>query len=85
MKYKIGIVEDDIKIAELLKAHLKKYGFEIWICNDFTNVAEHVLKHHLQLLLLDINLPCYDGFFWCKKSAGTVRFLLFFYLHEAWI
>ena len=51
MKYKIGIVEDDIKIAELLKAHLKKYGFEIWICNDFTNVAEHVLKHHLQLLL----------------------------------
>nr|WP_305136491.1 response regulator transcription factor [uncultured Schaedlerella sp.] len=67
MKYKIGIVEDDIKIAELLKAHLKKYGFEIWICNDFTNVAEHVLKHHLQLLLLDINLPCYDGFFWCKK------------------
>lgn len=67
MQYKIGIVEDDIKVAELLSEHLRKYGFEIWVCNDFTNVAEQVLNHQLQLVLLDINLPCYDGFFWCKK------------------
>lgn len=67
MNYKIGIVEDDIKIAELLKEHLKKYGFEIWVCEDFTNVDEQVLNNNLQLLLLDINLPHYDGFFWCKK------------------
>lgn len=67
MQYKIGIVEDDIKIADLLREHLKKYGFEIWVCNDFTNVAEQVLSNNLHLVLLDINLPCYDGFFWCKK------------------
>ncbi len=67
MHYKIGIVEDDIKIAALLKEHLKKYGFEIWMCDDFTNVDEQVLSNNLQLLLLDINLPHYDGFFWCKK------------------
>lgn len=67
MQYKVGIVEDDIKIAELLEAHLKKYGFETWVCRDFTNVAEQVFRNDLQLVLLDINLPCYDGFFWCKK------------------
>lgn len=60
-------MEDDIKIADLLREHLKKYGFEIWVCNDFTNVAEQVLSNNLHLVLLDINLPCYDGFFWCKK------------------
>lgn len=67
MRYKIGIVEDDIKIADLLKEHLEKYGFGIWVCNDFTDVAAQVLSNDLQLVLLDINLPCYDGFFWCKK------------------
>lgn len=67
MKYKIGIIEDDVKIAELLKEHLEKYGFDIWVCQDFTNVAEQVLTNNLKLILLDINLPCYDGFFWCKK------------------
>ena len=49
-----------------MSEHLKKYGFAIWVCSDFTNVAEQVLNHQLQLVLLDINLPCYDGFF-CKK------------------
>lgn len=67
MKYKIGIIEDDIKIAELLKEHLEKYGFDTWVCQDFADVAEQVLTNNLKLILLDINLPCYDGFFWCKK------------------
>lgn len=67
MKYKIGIIEDDNKIAELLKEHLEKYGFDVWVCDDFSNVAEQVLENNLKLILLDINLPSYDGFFWCKK------------------
>lgn len=67
MRYKIGIIEDDVKIAELLKERLEKYGFDTWVCQDFVDVAEQVLANDLKLILLDINLPCYDGYFWCKK------------------
>lgn len=78
MGYKIGIVEDDIKIAKLLKEHLKKYGFELWVCDDFSNVDKQVLNNNLQLVLLDINLPSYDGFFWCKKIRQQSRIPIIF-------
>lgn len=78
MGYKIGIVEDDIKIAKLLKEHLKKYGFELWVCDDFSNVDKQVLNNDLQLVLLDINLPSYDGFFWCKKIRQQSRIPIIF-------
>lgn len=65
--YKIGIIEDDEKISALLKSHLEKYGFHIWICEEFSSLEQQVKAEEPQLLLLDINLPCYDGFFWCKK------------------
>ena len=67
MKYKIGIVEDDKKAAELLKEHLIRYGFDIWLCKSFSDISGQVIENQVHLLLLDINLPQYDGFFWCKK------------------
>ena len=38
MTYKIMIVEDDHDIAELLSAHLSKFGFEVYRCEDFSNI-----------------------------------------------
>lgn len=35
---KIMIVEDDMKIAELLSTHVAKYGYEGIIVSDFQNV-----------------------------------------------
>lgn len=67
MKYKIGIIEDDVMIADLLKNQLQKYGFDIWVCQDFSAIDAQVNACAPHLLLLDINLPYYDGFFWCKK------------------
>ncbi len=78
MKYKIGIVEDDEMIATLLREHLEKYGFDIWVCQEFLNVSEQVRIQNLHLLLLDINLPQYDGFFWCKKIRQFSRLPILF-------
>lgn len=78
MRYKIGIIEDDVKIAELLKEHLEKYGFDTWVCQDFADVSGQVLANNPKLILLDINLPCYDGFFWCKKIRRSSRIPIIF-------
>lgn len=67
MNYKIMIVEDDPDIAELLSLHLQKFGFSVHFCKDFSNVLNEFERIAPHLVLLDINLPAYDGFYWCGK------------------
>lgn len=79
MDYKIMIVEDDPDIAELLSLHLQKFGFSIHLCRDISNVLEEFMENVPHLVLLDINLPAYDGFYWCgrlrAKSPCPIIFL----------
>ncbi|MDO6450994.1 response regulator transcription factor [Oceanobacillus profundus] len=64
---KILIIEDDPKIALLLQNHLEKYGYKAVITEQFDAVTE-VFKLVLpDLVLLDINLPSFDGFYWCRQ------------------
>ncbi|HHT7239330.1 MULTISPECIES: response regulator transcription factor [Bacillus cereus group] len=65
--YKIMIVEDDQKISKLLQSHINKYGYEGNITEDFENVLVNFEKIQPDLVLLDINLPSFDGFYWCRQ------------------
>lgn len=69
-KHRIFIVEDDRKIAELLADTLRKYQYEVAIIDDFDRVTEEVLQFRPHLILLDINLPAYDGYYWCRQLRG---------------
>ncbi|GAF63328.1 putative two-component response regulator [Bacillus sp. TS-2] len=75
----IMIVEDDQKIAEHIKLALEKYGFTVFVTSNFENVLKDFLNIEPSLVLLDINLPHYDGYFWCrqirKQSICPVIFL----------
>lgn len=64
---KIMIVEDDAKIAELLHSHIKKYGYETTITKDFNRVLDLFHKIMPDLVLLDVNLPSFDGYYWCRQ------------------
>lgn len=64
---KIFIVEDDEKIATYLSNFIEKYGYIVDICDDFENVMSQFITFSPDLVLLDINLPRYDGFYWCLK------------------
>lgn len=66
-KHRIFIVEDDRKIAELLADTLRKYQYDVAIIEDFDNVVEECLQFQPHLILLDINLPAYDGYYWCRQ------------------
>lgn len=67
MEYKILIVEDDTSISNLLKEHIKKYNFDCKIIDDFENVMDEFNTFKPHLVLLDINLPKFDGYYWCRK------------------
>ncbi|MEW9094710.1 MAG: response regulator transcription factor [Clostridiaceae bacterium] len=65
--YKVFIVEDDRAISDLLVTHLDKYGIECIECIDFNNVVDEFIEIDPHIVLMDVNLPKYDGFYWCRK------------------
>ncbi|MEK3935520.1 response regulator transcription factor [Sporosarcina sp. FSL W7-1349] len=64
---RIFIVEDDRKIAQLLADTLRKYQYDVAVIEDFDRVTEECLAFDPHLILLDINLPSYDGYYWCRQ------------------
>ena len=69
--YKILIVEDDKKLREELKIFLNKNGYEAKILEDFTDTINEILKAKADLILLDINLPNFDGEYILKEVRKT--------------
>lgn len=66
-KHRIYIVEDDRKIAEMLAGMLAKYQYDTKIVEDFDSISKEAQEWDPHLILLDINLPTYDGYFWCRE------------------
>ncbi|MGJ7922879.1 response regulator transcription factor [Neobacillus sp. LXY-4] len=64
---KILIIEDDVKIAELIHSYIEKYGYKGKIVKDFEQVLTEFKEFDPHLVLLDINLPTFDGYFWCRQ------------------
>lgn len=67
MDAKILIIEDDETIRIELKILLEKYGYQAVITDDFMNIINFALAERPQLILLDINLPVYDGYHICRE------------------
>ena len=65
--YKIFIVEDDPAIASALAAHLGRWGYEAVAARDFTRITEEFAAAAPQPVLMDITLPYYDGYHWCRE------------------
>ncbi|HFL2421180.1 TPA: response regulator [Clostridioides difficile] len=66
MSYKVYIVEDDISISTLLKDYIEKYGFEVIVEENFDDIIITFESFKPHLVLLDVNLPKFDGFYWCR-------------------
>lgn len=64
---KIIIIEDDEIIRAELKNFLSKYGYEIVAPTSFDNVVQFILNENAHLVLLDINLPIFDGYYICRE------------------
>ncbi len=65
--YKIYIIEDDQKIKEELSTLFLKYGYATQYSNKLDNIVEEALNSNSHLVLIDINLPMYDGYHICRQ------------------
>lgn len=66
--FKIFIVEDDKQLVTLLDEHLHKFGFDTQPVNQFDSVLEQFDRYSPHLVLLDVNLPKFDGYYWCRQT-----------------
>ncbi len=64
---KIFIIEDEEKIRVELSEFLNRYGYEVSYSTDFENIVNIALKENPHVILLDINLPYYDGYYICRE------------------
>ncbi len=65
--YKILIIEDDNIIATSIAEYLGKWNYKTKTITDFQNVINDFINYEPDLILLDINLPHYDGYYYCEK------------------
>lgn len=65
--YRIIIIEDDITIANTLKEYLCKWDYEVSYVTDFKSITEQVVRFDPHLVLLDVMLPYFNGFYWCGE------------------
>jgi len=77
-KYKILIVEDDNVIADSIKKHLEKWEYQVHCVTDFKEVLKDVTSFKPELILLDITLPFYNGFYWCNEIRKLTKVPIIF-------
>jgi DNA-binding response OmpR family regulator len=75
--FRIFIVEDDRRIVSLLEEHLHKFGYETRSVVNFEAVRTEFEQFTPHLVLLDVNLPKFDGYYWCRqiRSVSTCPIL----------
>ncbi|WKA52944.1 response regulator transcription factor [Planococcus liqunii] len=75
---KIFIVEDDAAIFQSLKEGLEKWGMQVVGPANFQEVLSTFLKEQPQLVIMDIQLPVYDGFYWCREVRAVSKVPIIF-------
>jgi two-component system response regulator protein BraR/BceR len=76
--YRILIVEDDHIIAGAIKRHIETWGCEAACVNDFQDVLAAFVDYAPQLVLLDISLPFFNGYYWCGEIRKVSKVPIIF-------
>lgn len=79
---KILFADDDLKYSMLLKRFLEKEGYEVTYAGNGTIALEQFPLVKPDLVLLDINMPGYNGFEVAERIRETDRHVLIFFLSD---
>lgn len=64
--FKILLIEDDISLFTEIKERLSKWSYDVHGIEDFTLVMDEFTASNPDLVIIDIQLPKFDGFHWCR-------------------
>ncbi|NLY78779.1 MAG: response regulator transcription factor [Lysinibacillus sp.] len=75
---KIFLIEDDSSIFHLIKERFNQWSMEVVGPKDFKKVLDDFLKEQPHLVIIDIQLPAFDGFHWCREIRAISKVPILF-------
>ena len=75
--FKLLVVEDDITLFHEIKDRLLGWSYDVYGISDFSQVMQEFTVIKPDLVIIDIQLPKFDGFHWCRiiRSHSNVPIL----------
>ncbi|MBH5319919.1 response regulator transcription factor [Paenibacillus sp. GSMTC-2017] len=64
--FKLLLIEDDTTLFNEIKDRLSLWSYDVYGIHDFTNVIQEFNTVKPDLVIIDIQLPKFDGFHWCR-------------------
>ena len=68
--YRVLVVDDDVRLRDLLKRYLGEQGFNVKVVNDAAQMDRALLREHFDIMVLDLMLPGEDGLSICRRLRG---------------
>ncbi|WP_189028758.1 response regulator transcription factor [Paenibacillus albidus] len=78
MDLNIFIIEDDAAIFRSLKERLELWSFHVTGPERYDDVMHNFISLQPQLVIIDIQLPMYDGFHWCREIRAVSKVPILF-------
>ncbi|HEL2040920.1 TPA: response regulator transcription factor [Streptococcus suis] len=75
---KILLIEDDKTISQLVAKNLINWSYQVQEVQDFQTVLDQISDFQPHLILLDIGLPFFNGYYWCQEIRKTSRVPIMF-------
>lgn len=76
--YRILLVEDDRGIAEAIEEQANMWELKVHCVQNFRNIMEEFSQVDPHLVLLDIGLPFFDGYYWCNQIRRVSKVPIIF-------
>lgn len=65
--YTVLLIEDDNGIAEAIRVQAELWDLRVHCIRNFRNVMEEFVSVAPHIVLLDIGLPFFNGYYWCSE------------------
>lgn len=76
--YKLMIIEDDRGIADAVKEQAEIWAFKVHCIRDFRKVMSEFAEFEPHIILLDISLPFFNGYYWCSEIRKVSKVPIIF-------
>ncbi|MCH1626522.1 response regulator transcription factor [Ferdinandcohnia quinoae] len=64
--FKLMLIEDDATLFNEIKDRLTGWSYDVYGITDFSKVFQEFTDIKPDLVIIDIQLPKFDGFHWCR-------------------
>ena len=76
--YRLLIVEDDKGIADGISEQAGMWGLQVYCIENFRDVVAEFAAFDPHIVLMDIGLPFFNGYYWCSEIRRVSKVPIIF-------